>query len=310
MSEATLTRRGARRGPVGRAVLGTGRLWLGAIALVALRMVADLARTLGAWSEHGPAWAELVAWIVLLVAVGALIAAIRALGERLPNRMLLGGTATLLSFVTEQTGRGLQIEAVVATPWMWALALRVPGVEVYYDMDILTYQLRGPGVEAITAATTPTLALLVAGVLAIAAVGESFISAELDLAIRGEEVGGAPRLSAQERRVMALYGAGEPVKSVAYQLGISEETAKSYLKRIREKYRLVGVDVGEVARDHEVPFAPDAAREVQVDEGDVGALERGVGRAQHRVVQLRRRRVGRALPPGRATAAGWGTGRW
>ena len=244
MSEATLTRRGARRGPVGRAVLGTGRLWLGAIALVALRMVADLARTLGAWSEHGPAWAELVAWIVLLVAVGALIAAIRALGERLPNRMLLGGTATLLSFVTEQTGRGLQIEAVVATPWMWALALRVPGVEVYYDMDILTYQLRGPGVEAITAATTPTLALLVAGVLAIAAVGESFISAELDLAIRGEEVGGAPRLSAQERRVMALYGAGEPVKSVAYQLGISEETAKSYLKRIREKYRLVGVDVG------------------------------------------------------------------
>ena len=77
-----------------------------------------------------------------------------------------------------------------------------------------------------------------------AAVGESFISAELDLAIRGEEVGGAPRLSAQERRVMALYGAGEPVKSVAYQLGISEETAKSYLKRIREKYRLVGVDVG------------------------------------------------------------------
>ena len=43
---------------------------------------------------------------------------------------------------------------------------------------------------------------------------------------------------------MALYGAGEPVKSVAYQLGISEETAKSYLKRIREKYRIAGIDVG------------------------------------------------------------------
>ena len=43
---------------------------------------------------------------------------------------------------------------------------------------------------------------------------------------------------------MALYGAGEPVKSVAYQLGISEETAKSYLKRIREKYRVAGIDVG------------------------------------------------------------------
>jgi DNA-binding NarL/FixJ family response regulator len=76
-----------------------------------------------------------------------------------------------------------------------------------------------------------------------AAKGESYISAELDVALNGTE-DGAPRLSAQERRVMALYGSGEPVKAVAYQLGISEETAKSYLKRIREKYRLAGHDVG------------------------------------------------------------------
>ncbi|MEJ3403462.1 response regulator transcription factor [Rathayibacter sp. YIM 133350] len=74
--------------------------------------------------------------------------------------------------------------------------------------------------------------------------GESYISEELDLAINSVAAGDAPRLSAQERRVMALYGAGEPVKAVAYQLGISEETAKSYLKRIREKYRQSGYDVG------------------------------------------------------------------
>jgi DNA-binding NarL/FixJ family response regulator len=77
-----------------------------------------------------------------------------------------------------------------------------------------------------------------------AAQGESFVSAELDLALNSGEVGGSPKLSAQERRVMALYGGGEPVKAVAYQLGISEETAKSYLKRIREKYRVAGIDVG------------------------------------------------------------------
>jgi len=74
--------------------------------------------------------------------------------------------------------------------------------------------------------------------------GESFVSAELDLVLNGESDGDAPRLSAQERRVMALYATGEPVKAVAYQLGISEETAKSYLKRIREKYRAHGIDVG------------------------------------------------------------------
>jgi two-component system uhpT operon response regulator UhpA len=77
-----------------------------------------------------------------------------------------------------------------------------------------------------------------------AAKGEPFISSELDLALSAQELGGAPKLSAQERRVMALYGGGEPVKQVAEQLSISEETAKSYLKRIREKYRVLGIDVG------------------------------------------------------------------
>jgi two-component system uhpT operon response regulator UhpA len=77
-----------------------------------------------------------------------------------------------------------------------------------------------------------------------ASTGDSFISAELDLALNAGDIGGAPKLSAQERRVMALYGAGEPVKAVAFQLGISDETAKSYLKRIREKYRVAGYDVG------------------------------------------------------------------
>jgi len=77
-----------------------------------------------------------------------------------------------------------------------------------------------------------------------ASAGGSYISAELDLALSQGDIGGAPKLSAQERRVMALYGAGEPVKSVAFKLGISDETAKSYLKRIREKYRVAGYDVG------------------------------------------------------------------
>jgi DNA-binding NarL/FixJ family response regulator len=75
-----------------------------------------------------------------------------------------------------------------------------------------------------------------------AKLGESYLTSELQATLL--EDGLAPKLSAQERRVMALYGAGQPVKAVAFQLGISEETAKSYLKRIREKYRVAGYDVG------------------------------------------------------------------
>jgi len=87
-------------------------------------------------------------------------------------------------------------------------------------------------------------AAMIVEAIRAAAKNEAFISAELDLALNAGEIGGSPKLSAQERRVMALYGAGEPVKAVAFQLSISEETAKSYLKRIREKYRVAGFDVG------------------------------------------------------------------
>ncbi|HVL59811.1 MAG TPA: response regulator transcription factor [Microbacterium sp.] len=75
-----------------------------------------------------------------------------------------------------------------------------------------------------------------------AGLGDSYLTPELEHALLDD--GTVPKLSAQERRVMALYGAGQPVKAVAFQLGISEETAKSYLKRIREKYRASGYDVG------------------------------------------------------------------
>jgi two-component system, NarL family, uhpT operon response regulator UhpA len=101
-----------------------------------------------------------------------------------------------------------------------------------------------------------------------AAGGDSFISAELDLALSAGEVGGAPKLSAQERRVMALYGGGEPVKAVAFQLSISEETAKSYLKRIREKYRVAGFDVGT-----KVALRKRAIEDGILIETDRGALE-------------------------------------
>ncbi len=84
---------------------------------------------------------------------------------------------------------------------------------------------------------------IIARAIRLAVEGRSYISPELDLAIATTEIGGSPKLSAQERRVMALYAGGEPVKGVAIKLGISDETAKSYLKRVREKYRVSGLDV-------------------------------------------------------------------
>ncbi|NAZ81753.1 response regulator [Kineococcus sp. R8] len=46
-------------------------------------------------------------------------------------------------------------------------------------------------------------------------------------------------LSPQERRVLQLYAGGMPARSVALRIGVTHETAKSYLKRIRAKYAAV-----------------------------------------------------------------------
>ncbi len=52
----------------------------------------------------------------------------------------------MLSFITQQTGRGVQIESPIATFWMWdAFRGRIGGSSLYYDSAILTYQLQRAG---------------------------------------------------------------------------------------------------------------------------------------------------------------------
>jgi DNA-binding NarL/FixJ family response regulator len=121
------------------------------------------------------------------------------------------------------------------------MAVKVVLMSTYSEPNVVREAL---GAGALGYLVKSEDASMIIEALRAASIGESFVSAELDLALNAGEVGGSPKLSAQERRVMALYGGGEPVKAVAFQLSISEETAKSYLKRIREKYRVAGFDVG------------------------------------------------------------------
>jgi len=73
-----------------------------------------------------------------------------------------------------------------------------------------------------------------------AASGSQFSTARLD-GILSTAV--EPGLSDQERRVVALYSAGRPMKQVAQNLNISVETARAYLRRARAKYKAAGIDV-------------------------------------------------------------------
>jgi Glycosyltransferase family 87 len=81
--------------------------------------------------------------------------------------LVLGSGARVASFITEQAGRGLQIEAPVTTFWMWAAFLGQPGAGLYFDEKIITYQATGVGVDAAAAVMTPLLVVVVAVVLVL-----------------------------------------------------------------------------------------------------------------------------------------------
>jgi DNA-binding NarL/FixJ family response regulator len=72
------------------------------------------------------------------------------------------------------------------------------------------------------------------------AAGRDWISARLAYIFATDDAADRPVLSQQERRALQLYATGMPMKSVARRMTISDETAKQYLGRVREKYARAG----------------------------------------------------------------------
>ncbi len=74
-----------------------------------------------------------------------------------------------------------------------------------------------------------------------AARGEAHVTQALaGLMVQVQDELPVPSLSPQERRALVLYASGLPLKTVARQLDISVETAKTYLTRVRDKYASAG----------------------------------------------------------------------
>jgi hypothetical protein len=99
---------------------------------------------------------RLASWLVV-VAVGALLAG---------GTVLLAGWSRLLSPLTYQTDRGLQIESVAASPAMAAWAWR-PGSWTISFSPFRAYEVNGPGVGALLQLTNLFGVLLLLGLLLV-----------------------------------------------------------------------------------------------------------------------------------------------
>jgi hypothetical protein len=81
--------------------------------------------------------------------------------------LALGSGGNVFSFITQQTGRGLQVEAPISTLWMWLSYARVPGAFVYYDQGILTFQVAGPGTDVAASVMSPILGVAILAIVAL-----------------------------------------------------------------------------------------------------------------------------------------------
>lgn len=138
------------------------------VLLVAKRpAVASIILTIAMWVKVWPA--ALIGAIVIAskrrwqVAATALATSAGVIAIALS----FGSGGNVLSFITQQTGRGLQVESPIATFWLWQAAAGVPGTFVYYSTQILTFQVEGNGVAIAAALMTPLLAVAVLGVVAL-----------------------------------------------------------------------------------------------------------------------------------------------
>jgi hypothetical protein len=133
-------------------------------------VVASVLLTVATWMKVWPAALLGAAFIALrrrwTVAVTAALVSIGVVGVI----AALGGFRYAFGFVSQQEGRGLQVEAPVTTPYIWMSYFGVPGAHIRYDNEILTYQVTGPGMEQVAAIMTPLMGIVAVAIIAIAAV--------------------------------------------------------------------------------------------------------------------------------------------
>ncbi|MFK3679571.1 hypothetical protein ACI2IP_17755 [Microbacterium sp. NPDC090218] len=139
---------------------------IGGLWLITRPALAAALLTIGAWVKIWPGALVVAAVVAARARWRMLLSATLVAGGVVVVLFLLGADTEILGFLTEQTGRGLQIEAVAATPFLWLAAAGAARIE--YSFEILTFQIAAPGVDAVAAVLTP---LMVISVLAVTAIG-------------------------------------------------------------------------------------------------------------------------------------------
>lgn len=142
---------------------------VGATLVSSRPVAASVVLAIATWIKVWPAALIAAAVVALPARARVAAAAVGVSVAVIAVALALGSGATVFGFVLEQAGRGLQVEAPVSTVWMWLAVAGVAGSAVFYDEQILSFGVSGTGTAAVSAAMTPLLAIVVAGIVLLGA---------------------------------------------------------------------------------------------------------------------------------------------
>ena len=118
--------------------------------------------TSGAWMKIWPVALALAIFLadkrrrLIFIAAAATTAVFLAVGA------LLGGGLQMLSFISKQGDRALQIEAPIATIWLWLAKFNLADATIYFDKNLLTNQIAGLGALEVSSLMTPVMVVALA----------------------------------------------------------------------------------------------------------------------------------------------------
>jgi hypothetical protein len=154
---------------------------VGVMFLAARPKIAAFVLTLATWIKVWPA--ALIAAVIIAsrARIRVLVVAIVTSAVIVAACLALGAGANVFSFVTQQTSRALQVEAPISTIWMWMSFAHVGGSYPYFNVQLNTFEVLGPGSLQVAALLTPLLGLvvLVVVLLGIVAVQRGAVVTEL-----------------------------------------------------------------------------------------------------------------------------------
>lgn len=160
-----------------------------ALVLIARRpVVAGALIAAGAWVKVWPvalAASAFIAsrrrWAIVLggLGVSAGIAVVVA---------AFGGGPNLFSFITVQSDRSLQLEAPIATPWVWGAVLGIEDFRIYQNVQLETREVTGPGAEAMASAIGTAMLLACAAIVVLLVIARLRLRRAAEIAGRTDDL--------------------------------------------------------------------------------------------------------------------------